>query len=103
MKNPVADFFSGAIFSFESDKSAEAARRAAEAAAAAAAAQRQRELTEIFSLVPAIAGLALTIASLTNVVLGIPTSTTSKQKCVKGKTAKYVKYGAKCPKGYTKK
>jgi len=73
------------------------------AAAAAAAAQRQRELTEIFSLVPAIAGLALTVASLTNVVLGIPTSTTSKQKCVKATSTKYVKKGAKCPPGYKKR
>jgi uncharacterized delta-60 repeat protein len=66
------------------------------AAAAAAAAQRQRELTEILSLVPSIAGLSTNISELTNSLL-------FKQKCVKGKKAKYVKYGAKCPKGYTKK
>ena len=66
------------------------------AAAAAAAAQRQRELTEILSLVPSIAGLSTNISELTNSLL-------FKQKCVKGKKSKYVKYGAKCPKGYTKK
>jgi uncharacterized delta-60 repeat protein len=65
-------------------------------AAAAAEAQRQRELTEILSLVPSIAGLSSSISELTNSLL-------FKQKCVKGKKAKYVKYGAKCPKGFTKK
>ena len=53
---------------------AEAARIAAAAAeaarnAAAAAAQKQRELTEILSVIPAIAGLALNLAILTNVWL----------------------------------
>jgi len=65
-------------------------------AAAAAAAQRQRELTELFSIIPAIAGLALNLADLSNTLL-------EKQKCVKGKKTKYVTFGSKCPKGYKKK
>jgi nucleoid-associated protein YgaU len=79
---------------------AEAARvaAAAEAArvAAAEAGKKQKELTEILSLIPSIAGLALDVGDLTNSLL-------LKQKCVKGKTIKYVKKGAKCPKGYVKK
>ena len=81
---------------------AEAARVAAEAARVAAAnaeaakkAKEQKELTELLSVIPSIAGLALNIGDLTNSVL-----TT---KCVKGKTIKYVKKGTKCPKGYVKK
>jgi uncharacterized delta-60 repeat protein len=61
---------------------------------AAAAKQKQdQELREILSLVPTIAGLAQGIAGLGNSLL-LP------QKCVKGKTVKKVKAGAKCPKGY---
>jgi len=80
---------------------AEAARVAAanaEAArvAAAEAGKKQKELTEILSLIPSIAGLALDVGDLTNSLL-------LKQKCVKGKTIKYVKKGAKCPKGYVRK
>jgi hypothetical protein len=52
-----------------------------------------KELSEILSLVPTIAGLAQGIAGLSNSLL-LP------QKCVKGKTVKKVKAGAKCPKGY---
>jgi hypothetical protein len=84
---------------------AEAARLAAiEAARLAAAkaaeedarrAKEQKELTELLSVIPSIAGLALNLGDLTNSLL-----TT---KCVKGKTVKYVKKGAKCPKGYVKK
>ena len=84
---------------------AEAARLAAiEAARLAAAkaaeedarrAREQKELTELLSIIPSIAGLALNIGDLTNSLL-----TT---KCVKGKTVKYVKKGAKCPKGFVKK
>ena len=52
-----------------------------------------KELSEILSLVPSIAGLSQSIAGLGNSLL-LP------QKCVKGKTVKKVKAGAKCPKGY---
>jgi hypothetical protein len=67
-------------------------RRQQEAAAAAKQKQDQ-ELREILSLVPVIAGLAQGIAGLGNSLL-LP------QKCIKGKTVKKVKAGAKCPKGY---
>jgi hypothetical protein len=76
---------------------AEAARLAAAKAAedAARRAKEQKELTELLSVIPSIAGLALNLGDLTNSVL-----TT---KCVKGKAVKNVKQGAKCPKGYKKK
>jgi hypothetical protein len=82
---------------------AEAARVAAAAesaritaANAAAAAKKQKELTELLSVIPSIAGLALNLGDLTNTLL-------LKQKCVKGTKTKYVKKGAKCPKGYVRK
>jgi hypothetical protein len=86
---------------------AEAARLAAIAAAvetariaaansAADAAKKQKELTEILSMIPSIAGLALNVGDLANTIL-------TKQKCAKGKKIKYVKKGAKCPAGYIKK
>ena len=68
---------------------------AAVAAAAAAAAKRaaeQKELTELLALIPEIAKLSLE--------LGETTKSLYQQKCIKGKTIKYVKNGAKCPKGY---
>jgi hypothetical protein len=74
---------------------AEAARVAA-ANTAADAAKKQKELTELLSVIPSIAGLALNLGDLTNTLL-------LKQKCAKGTKTKYVKKGAKCPKGYTKK
>lgn len=77
------------------DIAAEAARVAAAAAEAAKKAKEQKELTELLSVIPSIAGLALNLGDLTNSVL-----TT---KCVKGKTVKYVKKGAKCPKGFAKR
>jgi uncharacterized membrane protein YqhA len=87
-----------ATLSNDSDKSAEEARKAEAArkaaAAAAEAARKQRELTELLSVIPSIAGLALSIGDLTNSLL--------LTKCVKGKTVKNVKKGAKCPKGYKK-
>ena len=73
---------------------AEAARLAA-AAEAAKKAKEQKELTELLSIIPSIAGLALNLGDLTNSLL-----TT---KCVKGKTIKYVKKGAECPKGFVKR
>jgi len=85
-----------------SEAAAEAARvaTAAEAArvATAAAAQKakeQKELTELLSVVPSIAGLALNLGDLTNSLL--------KQKCTQGKKVKYVNKGAKCPKGFKSK
>jgi hypothetical protein len=71
-------------------------------AAAAAEAQRQRELRELLSVIPTIAGLALNIGALTNELLGVPKSSSTKQKCVKGTKSKYIKKGAKCPAGYKK-
>ena len=62
------------------------------AAAAAKRAAEQKELTEILALIPKIAELTLS--------LGETTQSLYKQKCVKGKHVKYVKNGAKCPKGY---
>jgi hypothetical protein len=44
-----------------------------------------------------VAAIELTLS------LGKTTKSLFSTKCVKGKTTKYVKYGAKCPKGYKKK
>ena len=74
---------------------AEAARVAAATAEAARKAKEQKELTEILALIPSIAELTLG--------LGETTKSLYSTKCVKGKTTKYVKSGAKCPKGYVKK
>jgi hypothetical protein len=76
---------------------AEAARVAAANAAAEAAkkAKEQKELLEILSIIPEIGKLALSVGDTALAVSG--------QKCVKNKTIKYVKKGAKCPKGYVKK
>lgn len=52
-----------------------------------------KELSQILSLVPSIAGLSQSIAVLGNTFL-LP------KKCVKGKLVKNVKTGTKCPKGY---
>jgi len=73
-----------------------AAAEAARITAANAAAKKQKELTELLSVIPSIAGLALNLGDLTNTLL-------LKQKCVKGTKTKYVKKGAKCPKGYVRK
>ena len=81
---------------------AEAARVAAayayEAAAAAEAARKakeQKELTEILSLIPSIGELTLSLGEITKSLYS--------EKCVKGKTIKFVNKGSKCPKGYVKK
>jgi uncharacterized repeat protein (TIGR02543 family) len=71
---------------------ADAARAASEAAKKA---KEQKELTELLAVIPSIAGLTLNLGDLTNSLL--------KQKCTKGKTIKYVKKGAKCPKGFRKR
>jgi len=68
---------------------------AARAAEAARKAKEQKELTEILALIPKIGELTLS--------LGETTKSLYSTKCVRGKTTKYVKYGAKCPKGYVKK
>jgi len=85
-----------------SSATADAARTAADAARAASAAseaakkaKEQKELTELLAVIPSIAGLSLNLGDLTNSLL--------KQKCTKGKTIKYVKKGAKCPKGFRKR
>jgi hypothetical protein len=75
-----------------SSATADAARAASESAKKA---KEQKELTELLAVIPSIAGLALNLGDLTNSLL--------KQKCTKGKTVKYVKKGAKCPKGFKKK
>jgi hypothetical protein len=74
---------------------AEAARVAAANAEAARKAKEQQKLTEILALIPKIGELTLS--------LGETTKSLYSTKCVKGKTTKYVKSGAKCPKGYVKK
>jgi hypothetical protein len=76
-------------------QAAEAARLAAANAEAARKAKEQKELMEILALIPSIGELTLS--------LGETTKSLYSTKCVKGKTTKYVKYGAKCPKGYVKK
>ena len=74
---------------------AEAARVAAAQAEAARKAREQKELTEILALIPKIGELTLGLGEVTK-------SLTSTQ-CVKGKTIKTVKKGAKCPKGFVKR
>ena len=69
--------------------------QAAANAEAARKAKEQKELMEILALIPSIGELTLS--------LGETTQSLYSTKCVKGKTTKYVKYGAKCPKGYVKK
>jgi hypothetical protein len=79
-----------------SEAAAAEAARVVAANAAAEAAKKQKELTELLSVIPSIAGLALNLGNLTNTLL-------LKQKCVQGTKTKYVKKGAKCPKGYVRK
>ena len=75
---------------------AETARvTAAAQAEAARKAREQRELTEIMAMIPKIGELTLSLGEVTR-------SLTSTQ-CVKGKTTKFVKKGAKCPKGFARK
>ena len=70
---------------------AEAARVAAANAEAARKAKEQKELTEILAIIPKIGELTLG--------LGETTKSLYSTKCVKGKTTKFVKKGAKCPRG----
>lgn len=74
------------------------ARDASEARTAAESARKakeQKELLEILSIIPEIGKLALSVGDTALAVSG--------QKCVKNKTIKYVKKGAKCPRGYVKR
>jgi len=79
----------------EAARLAAAQAEAARVAEAARKAKEQKELMEILALIPSIGELTLS--------LGETTQSLYSTKCVKGKTTKYVKYGAKCPKGYVKK
>ena len=83
---------SSSLSATTTDASQDASEAAAEAAKKA---KEQKELTEILAIIPKIAELTLG--------LGETTKSLYSTKCVKGKTSKYVKYGAKCPKGYRKK
>ena len=74
---------------------AEAARVAAAQAEAARKAKEQKELMEILALIPSIGELTLSLGEVTKSLYS--------NKCVKGKTVKYVNNGSKCPKGYVKK
>ena len=73
---------------------AETARVAA-AAEAARKARDQQELINILTLIPKLGELTLS--------LGETTRSLYSKKCVKGKTTKFVKKGAKCPKGFVTK
>ena len=72
-----------------------AATQATAIAEAARKAREQKEITQILALIPKIAELTLS--------LGETTKSLYSTKCVKGKVKKYVKRGAKCPKGFVKK
>jgi hypothetical protein len=66
-------------------------------AALAAAAQQARErqdLLNLLSLIPAIGSISKNIGDI---------AILNSQKCVRGKSVKKVKVGAKCPKGFVKK
>jgi ubiquitin len=76
-------------------QAAEAARLSAANAEAARKAKEQKELMEILALIPSIGELTLSLGETAQSLYLV--------KCVKGKTTKYVNYGAKCPKGYVKK
>jgi hypothetical protein len=79
----------------QSQVAAQAAAQAAVNAEAARKAKEQQELKEILALIPKIGELTLS--------LGETTRSLYSTKCVKGKTTKSVKNGAKCPKGFKKK
>jgi hypothetical protein len=80
-----------------SDAAAAEAARAASAAASAAAkkASEQQELINILALVPKIGELALSLSETTRSLYST--------RCVKAKTTKFVKKGAKCPKGFVRR
>jgi len=66
-----------------------------DAAAAAKRAADQQELVNILALIPSLGSIALN--------LGETTKALTLQKCVKKKQVRFVKKGAKCPKGFVKK
>jgi alpha-tubulin suppressor-like RCC1 family protein len=78
-----------------SEAATEVARVAAAQAEAARKAREHKELTEILALIPKIGELTLS--------LGETTKSLYSTKCVKGKSTKFVKKGAKCPKGFVKR
>jgi hypothetical protein len=78
----------------DNNAAAETARIAA-AAQAARLAKEQKELTEIMAMIPKIGELTLSLGEVTRSLMST--------KCVKGKTIKTVKKGAKCPKGFVKR
>jgi len=78
-----------------SEAAAQALVVAAAAAESARKAKEQQELREILAIIPKIAELTLS--------LGETTKSLYSTKCVKGKSTRYVKTGAKCPKGFVKK
>ena len=69
--------------------------QAAPNAEASRKAREHKELTEILALIPKIGELTLS--------LGETTKSLYSAKCVKGKSTKFVKKGAKCPKGFVRK
>jgi hypothetical protein len=71
------------------------ATRVAAAAQAARKAADQQELFNILALIPSLGSIALN--------LGETTKALTLQKCVKKTQVKYVKKGAKCPKGFVRK
>jgi hypothetical protein len=71
------------------------AAQAAAQAEAARKAREQQELIDILALIPKIGELTLS--------LGETTKSLYSTKCVKGKSTKFVKKGAKCPKGFARK
>jgi hypothetical protein len=77
-----------------SEAAAETARVAAANAEAARKAKEQQELREILAIIPKIGELTLG--------LGETTRSLYSKKCVKGKTTKFVKKGAKCPRGFVR-
>jgi methionine-rich copper-binding protein CopC len=92
---------SNSISATTSDAALDASETAAETARVAAAAQaarlarEQQELINILTLIPKLGELSLS--------LGETTKSLYSTKCVKGKTTKFVKKGAKCPKGLVRK
>jgi hypothetical protein len=66
-----------------------------DAAAAAKRAAAQQDLINILALIPSLGSIALN--------LGETTKALTLQKCVKKKQVRFVKKGAKCPKGFVRK
>ena len=73
---------------------AAAAQAAAQALVQAEAAKKQKELLDLLSIIPSLGSIALN--------LGETTKALTLQKCVKKKQVRFVKEGAKCPKGFVR-